>query len=149
MVLNVSGTSANLNWAGTAGSAWDVKNTNNWSGGDTQFSQLDKVTFGNVANKNVTVNESVAPGSVTFNGGGGSTYTVTGTGGMTGFGPVNVTSGTVKLNNSGNAYAGTTTIASDARLEMNTASTGEYGRQWHVVGWWCGRGHRQRANVFR
>src|SRR3954451_9801701 len=54
--LNVSGTAASLNWAGTSGNAWDVKTTDNWTGaGGPQFNQLDNVTFGNVANKNVTV----------------------------------------------------------------------------------------------
>ncbi len=123
--LNVTGASANLNWAGTSGSNWDVGTTNNWTGGSTQFQQLDNVTFGNVSNKSVTVLGNVAPGSVTFNGGGGSTYTVTGSGGMTGYGPVNVNTGTVQLNNTGNDYAGTTTVAAGARLEMNTASTGD------------------------
>jgi autotransporter-associated beta strand protein len=123
--LNVANTSASLNWAGTAGSAWDVKTTNNWTGvGGPQFYQLDHVTFGNVANKTVTVGTNVAPGSVAFNGGVGSTYNVTGTGGMTGSGPVNVQSGTVQLLNTGNRYSGTTTIASNARLEMSSATVG-------------------------
>ncbi|WP_442482207.1 beta strand repeat-containing protein [Aeoliella sp. SH292] len=122
--LNVAGATRNLNWAGTAGNAWDVEATNNWTGGATQFSHLDNVTFGNVANKSVTVSSNVAPGSVAFNGGAGSTYTLTGSGGLTGFGPVDVTSGTVQLRNKGNFYAGTTTVASGARLEMVPATVG-------------------------
>lgn len=123
--LNVTGTSANLNWAGTTGNVWDVGTTANWTGtGGPQFRQLDNVTFGNVANKNVTINSNVAPGSVTFDGGAASTYTVAGSGGMTGFGQVNVQSGTVRLNNRGNDYAGTTTVAAGARLEMASASVG-------------------------
>ncbi|MBN1851308.1 MAG: hypothetical protein JW829_01240 [Pirellulales bacterium] len=126
VVLNVSDTSANLNWAGTAGNAWDVDTTGNWTGtGGPRFKQLDNVTFGNVANKNVTINTHVVPGSVTFDGGGGSTYIVTGSGGITGFGPVHVHSGTVQLKNAGNNYAGATTIASGARLEVHSASTGD------------------------
>ncbi len=125
VVLNVTGSSANLSWNGPANGAWDVKTSNNWTGtGGPQFNQLDNVTFGNVANKTLTVNANVAPGSVTFNGGAGSTYTVTGSGGMTGFGPVSVTSGTVQLQNTGNAYAGTTTVAAGAVLEIGTAKTG-------------------------
>ncbi|QDU56940.1 PEP-CTERM sorting domain-containing protein [Aeoliella mucimassa] len=126
VVLNVTGTSANLNWNGPANGLWDVKTSNNWSGtGGPQFNQLDNVTFGNATNKSVTVNSDVAPGSVTFNGGAGTTYTVSGSGGMTGFGPVNVQSGTVQLKNSGNAYAGTTTVASGATLEVDSATTGD------------------------
>lgn len=123
--LNVSDSAANLSWDGTAGSEWDVKTSNNWTGaGGPQFNQLDNVTFGNVANKNVNVSTNVAPGTVNFSGGVGSTYTVTGTGGMTGFAPVTINSGTVKLQNTGNSYAGATTVASGARLEMAAATTG-------------------------
>ena len=125
VVLNVTGTAANLAWNGPANGAWDVKTSNNWSGsGGPQFSHLDNVTFGAATNKTVIVSQNVAPGSVTFNGGAGSIYTLTGSGGMTGFGPVNVDSGTVQLQNSGNAYAGATTVASGATLEINTATTG-------------------------
>jgi autotransporter-associated beta strand protein len=123
--LNVTGASENLSWAGTAGNAWDVKTSNNWTGtGGPQFNQLDNVTFGSVANKSVTVSTNVAPGSVAFNGGVGTTYSVAGSGGMTGTGPVNVQSGTVQLLNTGNKYTGTTTIATNARLEMATATVG-------------------------
>jgi len=123
--LNVGGSAANLTWAGTSGSAWDVQTTGNWTGaGGPLFYQLDNVTFGNVANKNVTISTNVAPGTVNFSGGTGSTYTVTGSGGMTGFAPVNINSGTVKLQNTGNAYAGTTTVAASARLETVSASMG-------------------------
>jgi hypothetical protein len=73
-----------------------------------------------VANKNVTISTNVAPGSVTFNGGVGTTYVVSGTGGITGTGPVTINSGTVRLQNTGNAYPGTTTIAAGARLETAT-----------------------------
>ncbi|MEN1678386.1 MAG: autotransporter-associated beta strand repeat-containing protein [Planctomycetota bacterium] len=124
VVANVTGASANLEWAGTAGDEWDIATTNNWTGGDTQYQQLDNVTFGNVANKNVSVNTSVAPGSVTFNGGSGSTYTVSGSGGMTGSGSVNVDSGTVVMQNTGNSYLGATTIASGATLQIDTGRTG-------------------------
>ncbi len=123
--LNVTGSSANLTWSGTSGNNWDVATTGNWTGdGGPQFRQLDNVTFGNVANKNVTIAGNVAPGSVTFDGGAGSTYTVDGAGGVTGYGPVNIQSGTVRLNNRGNDYAGTTTVANGARLEIGSGSTG-------------------------
>jgi autotransporter-associated beta strand protein len=114
----------NLAWAGNVNSQWDVKSTNNWTGSGTQFGQLDKVTFGNVANKNVNVDVPVLPGSTTFNGGAASTYTVTGSGGLNGTGPVNVDSGTVRLQNTGNSYSGPTSVASGARLEINSAATG-------------------------
>ena len=70
IVLNVSARRGTSTGPVTS-TAWDVKTTNNWTGDGTQFGQLDKVTFGNVANKNVTVDIAVLPGSVTFDGGAG------------------------------------------------------------------------------
>jgi len=114
----------NLNWQGGVSDAWDVKTTSNWTGSGTQFGQLDRVVFGNVANKNVEINADVLPGSTTFNPGANNTYNVTGTGGIRGGGAVNINSGTVKLMNTGNDYSGTTTVASSARLEIASGTTG-------------------------
>lgn len=120
--LQVSGTQSNLTWAGTSGNnTWDVATSTNWSGSN-QFRDLDTVTFGSGGEKNVVVNSSVTPGSTTFNS--ASTYTFTGEGGITGYGPVNVNAGTVQLQNTGNDYLGTTTVASGATLEAVSASTG-------------------------
>ena len=123
IVLNVS--SGNINWQGNVNSEWDIKTTNNWSGDSNQYGQLAKVTFGDVANKTVNVDTQVLPGSTTFDGGAGNTYTVTGSGGIAGPSPVNINSGTVQLQNTGNSYSGTTTVASGARLEIDTARTGD------------------------
>ena len=123
--LSVSGSAAALTWNGAAGNnTWDVGTSSNWSGSYTQFRDLDSVTFGSGGVKDVVVNSSVMPGSVVFNGGVGTTYTLTGAGGITGYGPISINSGTVKLSNSGNDFLGTTTIASGARLESGSASTG-------------------------
>ncbi|WP_442481923.1 beta strand repeat-containing protein [Aeoliella sp. SH292] len=120
--LQVSGSASSLTWAGTAGNnIWNVANSSNWSGGN-QFRDLDAVTFGASGEKNVVVNSHVTPGSTTFNS--ASTYTFSGTGGLAGYGAVNVSNGTVKLYNTGNDYRGTTTVASGATLEATAASTG-------------------------
>ncbi len=123
IVLNVS--SGDISWQGNVNSAWDIKTTNNWSGDSNQFGQLAKLTFGNVANKTVNVDAQVQPGTTTFDGGAGTTYTVTGAGGIVGIGPVSINSGTVQLQNAGNSYSGATTVASGARLEINTARIGD------------------------
>lgn len=120
--LNVANNDLALTWNGPGGTAaWD-HTSSNWTGGATSFRDLDDVTFGSGGAKNVTVNEVVSPGTTTFNS--GSTYTFTGTGGITGYGAVNVSSGTVRLRNTGNSFAGSTTVASGATLEMASASTG-------------------------
>ncbi|MCA9239579.1 MAG: autotransporter-associated beta strand repeat-containing protein, partial [Planctomycetales bacterium] len=43
--LNVDGTPVSLTWTGANSTAWDIQTTANWSGGDTQFANLDAVTF--------------------------------------------------------------------------------------------------------
>ncbi|MCA9233900.1 MAG: autotransporter-associated beta strand repeat-containing protein [Planctomycetales bacterium] len=121
--LVVSGNEAALTWNGAgASAAWDVNSTPSWTGGASTFRDLDDVTFGAGGSKQVVINSVVSPGMVTFNS--ASTYAFSGTGGMTGYGPVNVNAGTVKLFNEGNNYRGATTVASGARLEVTTASTG-------------------------
>ncbi|MCO6046542.1 PEP-CTERM sorting domain-containing protein [Aeoliella sp. ICT_H6.2] len=120
--LQVNGTQSNLTWAGSTGnSTWDVATSTNWSSSN-QFRDLDTVTFGSSGAKNVVVDSNVTPGSTTFSS--ASTYTFTGSGGITGYGPVNVNAGTVKFQNAGTNYVGTTTVASGAALEIDTASTG-------------------------
>jgi hypothetical protein len=122
--VEVSGSAMSLTWNGGAGTnAWDVATTNNWtSGGASTFMDLDNVTFGAGGEKTVTIADRVTPGSATFNS--ASTYTFTGSGGITGYGPVNVDSGVVQLFNTGNDFKGTTTVAGGARLEMVGAMTG-------------------------
>ncbi len=111
-------------WNGSVGNnTWDVGTSTDWTAGDNRFRDLDTVTFGAAGTlKTVVVNDTVTPGSTTFNS--ANTYTFTGDGGISGTGAVNVNAGVVKFQNAGNDYSGTTTVASTARLEMDTASTG-------------------------
>ena len=123
--LTVSGSEASLVWNGTTGnSTWNVNTNVNWIGADSRFRDLDTVTFGSGGIKNVVVNSPVTPGSVSFNGGAGTTYTLTGSGGITGSGAVSVDSGTVELRNTGNSITGGVTVSSGARLETGSAATG-------------------------
>lgn len=121
--LDVNGAAANLTWSGSVNSNWDKNTTANFTG--STFFDLDNVNFlSGAPNKSVIVNTNVAPGTVNFDSGVGNTYTLSGSGGLTGTGPVNVNSGTVVFENTGNAYAGTTTVASGARLETRSGTTG-------------------------
>lgn len=123
--LTINGSEESRTWNGAgANNVWDVNVTNPWTGGDQRFRDLDDVTFGAGGIKQVVVNSEVSPGSVVFNGGAASTYEFSGSGGITGYGPVSVNSGTVRLLNRGNDFRGTTTIANGARLEVDAASAG-------------------------
>ncbi len=120
--LVVADPEANLVWAGTGGnSTWDVATTTPWQGGE-QFFDLDDTEFGAGGNKTVTIADSVYQGDVSFTS--ASTYTFDGSGGLVGTGRVDVNAGTARFTNTGNNYAGVTTVASSARLEMNTGTTG-------------------------
>ncbi|WP_425395565.1 beta strand repeat-containing protein [Aeoliella sp.] len=125
VTVSFAGAAAARTWNGTAGnSTWDVNTSTNWTGGDSRFRDLDNVTFGSGGtSKDVVLETTVSPGSTLFNS--VSTYTFTGSGGITGYGPVNVNAGTVKLHNTANDYRGATTVASGATLETVSASTGD------------------------
>ncbi len=121
--VQVNGTQSSLTWSGSGGNnVWDVDVSNNWNTNTSDFRDLDTVTFGSGGGKDVVVNTHVTPGSTTFNS--ASTYTYTGMGGITGYGPVNVNAGTVRFQNTGNDFRGTTTVANGATLELVSASTG-------------------------
>ncbi|MEX2141338.1 MAG: autotransporter-associated beta strand repeat-containing protein [Pirellulales bacterium] len=107
-----------LTWSGANGSEWDLNTTANWTAGATAetFFNLDGVTFGDgPTNRNVVLNTTVFPTSVTVNNSAGNDYTISGTGGIgdTEFsGATSVTKsgiGTLTLGGT-NTYAGPTAI---------------------------------------
>ena len=118
--LAVNGYAANLLWTGTAGTAWDVTTTTNWSNlslagspGD-MFYNNDLVTFDDTGTTgSVALAGSLSPGWVTFNNN-HLAYVLSGSGSITGLGGLTVAgTGTVVLANSnGNSYSGATAINS-------------------------------------
>jgi fibronectin-binding autotransporter adhesin len=109
----------NLNWAGTAGSPWDVNTTVNWYNNTT--SAMDKYLLGDnatfadtynsipVTNSNVTLSSIISPASVLFNNS-AVNYAVGGTGQISGTtGLVKSGTGSLTLNNV-NTYSGDTTV---------------------------------------
>ena len=83
--LDVSGSAANLLWTGATSTAWDHSTLNNWTGANpNKFFDNDFVTFDDTAvNRNVSINENVFPGFVTFNN--NLDYAISGVGSINGF----------------------------------------------------------------
>jgi autotransporter-associated beta strand protein len=104
------------NNAGGAGDGrvWDAAVSQNWNNGSpAMFQQYDNVTFNDANNGsyNVTLNGTVTPTSVTFANSAGS-YTLSGTGGISGAGYLDVTGGGTVTISTSNSYTGPTTITS-------------------------------------
>jgi autotransporter-associated beta strand protein len=129
--FTVSGAPANLYWAsgvtsgitGTGGttSVWNSTQTGsmnfNNSGGFDYFYNADNVTFNDAGlpSTYVTINGTVSPTTLTVTT--GRTYTFIGAGSIAGMGSLELTSGTLDLENSGgNTYSGGTSISAGASL---------------------------------
>ncbi len=82
--LTVSGSVANLTWAGDlSGNTWDFNNTPVWNAGAEKFFQYDNVKFDDTAsNSTVILNSTVTPSSVTFDTAGA--YDLSGSGKISG-----------------------------------------------------------------
>ena len=95
-------------------------------GGATTYKQDDRVLFSDTGtNKTITLDTTVLPGSVTFNSTG--TYTIQGTGKISGANGVAVNGGTLVLATA-NDYTGPTTIAAGSTLQLGTGgATGSVG----------------------
>ena len=139
-----------LMWKGTAGTAWDIDNTLNWKLGATnpdKYLDGDNVLFdGTGTSTAIELNTSVAPASVTFTFDDPTSYSLTGTGAISGatgivkngtgtltLGTNNTFDGIVALNNGvlvlddpaglGSTVSGTT-VTGGATLDLNGQSIG-------------------------
>ena len=124
--LTVTGTNAQLVWAGAAdGDDWDVNTTANWDNGGSSdvFFNLDDVTFDNTATgRTVELVADVQANSLTVNQTTGNGYRLEGTGGLTGNGAINVQAGSLTLANDNNTFAGPVTVDSGATLVIGNSS---------------------------
>ena len=118
-----------LSWQGAAGGIWDNNSTSNFNGGSETFFPLDSVTFDDSGiNPSITLNSVVIPTAVTFDHGATvGTYTLSGTGGISG--PAKLTkngTGTTILDTD-NDYTGGTDILGGT-LQVGTGGlTGSLG----------------------
>ncbi len=145
--LIVTGNAGNLVWNGSDNGNWDINLTENWlAPAPSTFLQGDAVSFTDAAaNKAVTMQGSLMPGSITVNNSAENNYTISGSGSIGGgasltkagagrltlggantfTGPVAINQGYVSLtsarafgNNSGVA------IAAGAQLDINGQNAG-------------------------
>lgn len=120
----VTGEEQSRTWNGNIDGAWDVS-TANWQGGDSQFRDLDHVTFNDSATgtTDITLAANRSPGSITF-ANNSKDYTISGDGAIVTTGDVNVTgTGGVSLARNGNSL-GAVNINSGSNLQTGSASTG-------------------------
>ena len=106
IMLDISGAAANLNWAGSNGTVVGHRqiSTTSWqdvsNGNPDTFVNGDHVNFTTAKSGSVTLNGSLAPGSINVTG----SYTFSGTGSITGGGLTVQSPGLLTIANSGNNY---------------------------------------------
>ncbi len=111
ITLTVTGSTANDTWSGDGSlNIWNAAGATNWNSNNSQFFNLDPVTFDDTGSASPAVQlvGTLFPGSVTVNG--TKSYTLTGSGGMAGTGDLTVNStGTLTILTT-NTYTGSTVV---------------------------------------
>ncbi len=127
LLVSIAYIPKNLVWRGDGvNNIWDTTNTADWFNGNdlVTFNSSDNVTFDNTGSSSpaISINTTVAPGSVVINA--NQNYTFNGAGLIAGQGAVTITgTNTVALNNI-NSYTGGTTINNATVLLNNFYSLG-------------------------
>ncbi len=120
--LVVSGSAGNLVWSGTT-MDWDVKTSSSWNNGTEVFYEADSVTFNDTAAAtDVNLVGALLPGAVTVNT--TATYTLGGTGKISGgTGLTKSGTGTLLLS-SANDFHGEVTVSAGKLMVGNAAALG-------------------------
>lgn len=116
-----------VTWIGNESNIWDYKSENfEVEGNGTSFVTGDKVVFGDAsANRNITVNDMVVPGDVTFDFDNG-TYTLSGNGGISGDGGLAKSGkGELVMNLTNSNYTGKTVLNEGTLTVDNMADGGK------------------------
>ena len=125
IVVNVSGSVANLTWTGATNSTWDLHNTGNWTSvapsNPNLFFNGDNVTFDDTgANRDIAVGGILQPGNMTFNN--SVDYSITGGGSLGGTGSLTKSgTGTLTLGTSNTFSGGVTLNAGQLNVNNNGA----------------------------
>jgi autotransporter-associated beta strand protein len=111
---------------GTASSIWNILDAN-WAEGDGLFVDGDSVTFSDTPGSNQTISlpSNVAPGSISFSNSTAVSYSINGTGAITGSTGISKSgTGTASLGGTGNTYTGTVTITGGTLRALSTTALG-------------------------
>jgi len=125
--LIVTGGSKSLNWTGASNGKWDIVGFQNWADSDTlvpeRFFNGDAVTFGDVnTNRNLTLDATALPSSVTFTNSSASDYTLSGVGGIGGSANLSKSGNGQVTISTNNTYSGTTVI-NEGTIQVGTGGT--------------------------
>ncbi|HZZ28781.1 MAG TPA: autotransporter-associated beta strand repeat-containing protein, partial [Pirellulales bacterium] len=127
ILLVATGVAAgNLFWTGSNGNSWDIQGTQSWLNTNTTSQDAyfdgDSVTFDTAHNTtstfSVSLNATVAPGSVTVTNG---NYTLSG-GTITGSTGLTISGGSLNFQSTG-TYVGNTTVSGGATLQITGAGS--------------------------
>lgn len=131
ITVSFVGVPANLVWTGASNNTWDVNTTQNWTNGvsaDNYFQQ-DNVTFDDSptsGNFSPVLDFNALCGSVIFNNS-ANTYTLTGTGGITGGTQIQMTGGGTTILATNNTNTGQVTVSSGTLKIGNGGTAGSLG----------------------
>jgi fibronectin-binding autotransporter adhesin len=128
IIVNVSGSVANLTWTGATTNTWDLHTTQNWTSAalvnPNLFFNGDNVLFNDTgANREIAIGGAIAPGNMTFTNSAGD-YSVTGGGSIGGVGTL-TKSGTSALTiGTANTFSGNVTLGAGQLNINNSAALG-------------------------
>jgi autotransporter-associated beta strand protein len=131
LLVTMAGSSspANLVWNGGNGGTWDVQLSQNWLNGvnPDYFFYLDSVAFndaGAAGTTPATVNlfTGVSPGSTTFGNSSAFAYVLSGSGAISGTGPLTINGGGTVTLNTPNNFTGDTIVNNGSTLILGVLS---------------------------
>lgn len=125
--VTFSGVVANLVWTGSVNNTWDLATTNNWNNGGTpdSFHILDHIVFDDSptsGNTSPVLDFTATAGSITFSNN-SKTYTLTGTGGLSGTTGIELNGGGTTIIATNNDYSGFTDILNTSTLQIGNGGT--------------------------
>lgn len=125
--VTFSGVVGNLVWTGSVNNTWDLATTNNWKNGASpdSFHILDHIVFDDSptsGNTSPVLDFTATAGSIIFSNN-SKTYTLTGTGGLSGATGIELNGGGTVILATNNDYTGFTDIFNGSTLRIGNGGT--------------------------